>query len=308
LATWKENPNFGKPRVPHYKEKDGVTIAVFTNQQVRIKDGHICFPKKAGLTCVIKTQAARLQQVRIVPKNGVVFLEIVHTVDVPAADVDPDRMLSIDVGVNNLATCFSTIGEQPFIINGKPLKAINQFFNKQKAKLMSYIGGKGTSKRIEKLTHDRNMKVSDYLHNTSATIRDYCIEYRIGTVVIGKNDGWKQRVNIGKVNNQKFVTIPHDTLVRQLQYKLGDIGITVIVQEERYTSKIDHFAFESMEHHDRYQGKRVKRGLFQSSTGTCVNSDVNGAIGILRKVIGDDPLRGLFDRGCVLQPVKMNIF
>ena len=173
---------------------------------------------------------------------------------------------------------------------------------------MSYIGDKGTSKRIEKLTHKRNMKVSDYLHKTSAVIRDYCVKHRIGTLIIGKNNGWKREVEIGKINNQKFVSIPYDKLVQQLQYKLGDIGIKVILQEESYTSKIDHLAFESMEHHATYMGKRVKRGLFQSSTGKLLSADVNGAIGILRKVIGDDLLCKLFDRGVVLTPIKMNIF
>lgn len=308
VAKWHENPNFGRPRLPRYKEKDGVALVVFTNQQVRIKQGMISFPKKAGLSCWIRTNAPNLHQVRIVPKYGVVFFEVVYSVEMKSADGDPERILSIDLGVNNLATCFPTTGEQPFIIPGKPLKAMNQFFNKRKAKLMACIGDKGTSRRIDKLTHKRNLKVADYLHKTSATIRDYCVEHRIGTVIIGKNDGWKQAIEIGKVNNQKFVSIPHDTLIRQVQYKLGDIGIEVILQEESYTSKIDHFALETMEHHEAYQGKRVRRGLFQSSTGKRINADVNGALGILRKVIGDDLLRGLFDRGCVFQPVKMNMF
>jgi len=117
-----------------------------------------------------------------------------------------------------------------------------------------------------------------------------------------------QQINIGKVNNQKFVSIPHNRLIQQLQYKLGDIGIHVTLQEESYTSKVDHLAFESMEHHEKYMGKRVHRGLFQSSTGRQLSADVNGAIGILRKVIGDVSLQELFDRGVVLTPIKMNIF
>jgi len=307
VSKLKEKPNFGKPRVPHYKEKDGVAPVMFTNQQMRIRDGKMSFPAKAGLSFCLRTKVSGFHQVRIVPKYGVVFIEVVYDIDMPAADVDSDNILSIDLGVNNIATCFSSIGRRPFIVNGRPLKAINQFFNKQRSSLMSFVGDKGTSHRIEKLTHKRNMMVSDYLHKTSSVIRQYCIDNRIGTVVIGKNDGWKQSVNIGKRNNQKFVFIPHSTLVEQLQYKLGDIGINVLLQEESYTSKVDHLAFESMEHHVTYQGKRVKRGLFQSSTGKRLNADCNGAIGIMRKVIGDVSLRELLDRGCVFQPLKINI-
>jgi len=164
--------------------------------------------------------------------------------------------------------------------------------------------------RINRLTFHRNMKVYDYLHKSSAYIRKWCENNKIGKVIIGKNDGWKQSISLGKKTNQNFVSIPFDTFIHQLEYKLSDIGIKVEVYEESYTSKVDHLANEPLEHHETYLGKRVKRGLFQSSIGILINADVNGAIGIARKVVGNVSTlwSRLLDRGVGFTPVKRNIF
>ena len=151
-------------------------------------------------------------------------------------------------------------------------------------------------------------KINDYIHKSSRFIINYCLKYRIGTIVIGNNKDWKQRINLGKKNNQKFVQIPFNKLIQQVQYKAEDVRIKVIITEESYTSKIDHLAFEELHKQDNYKGKRIKRGLFQSSVGKLINADVNGAIGIARKVFGDDFLRSLINRGFAINPVKVNCF
>ena len=171
---------------------------------------------------------------------------------------------------------------------------------------MSYIGDKGISNRIKSLTIKRNNKINDYLHHASKTIINYCIVYNIGTIVIGHNKNRKQEVDIGKINNQKFVQIPFNKLIQQIQYKAENIGIECIVAEESYTSKTDHLVLEEMCHHDTYLGKRIKRGLFRSSTNKVLNADLNGAIGILRKVIDESSFEKIVDRGFVINPVRVN--
>jgi len=309
IKVWAKNPERfdGRPKLPKYKHKiKGRNIVVFTKQQCRIKDGFIHFPKKANLA-PLRTKVDNLRQVRIAPQATCMVMEVVYQINIEKAETDENNILAIDLGINNLATLVNNIGEQPIIINGRPLKSMNQFFHKQRALFQSWVGDKGTSNRIKRLTHKRNMKINDYLHKTSAFIRSYCIDHRIGTVIIGKNNGWKQSIELGKKNNQNFVSIPFNTLIQQLKYKLGDIGIKVIIIEESYTSKVDHFALESLDHHDVYLGKRIKRGLFQSSIGKLLNADVNGALGIFRKVAGDVCFKELISRGQALSPVRFSI-
>lgn len=172
---------------------------------------------------------------------------------------------------------------------------------------MSYVGGKGTSKRTQSVLFKRNNLIQNYLHHVSKLIISYCIDNDIGAIIVGHNSGWKQEVETGKVNNQNFVSIPFNTLIQQIQYKGEEVGITVILTEESYSSKVDHLAFETMEHHENYLGKRVKRGLFKSSTGKYLNADVSGAIGIARKVTGDTVVRQLISRGQALCPVRLNM-
>jgi len=307
--AYKQNPtNFlGRPKMPRYKEKDGHNILVFTNQNCKIKEGYVHFPKKANIE-PIKTKVSSLKQVRIIPNATCFVVEIVYDKEVQKLVSDNENYLSIDLGLNNLVTSFNNIGLQPFIINGKIVKSINQFYNKTKAKMMSFIGDKGTSNRINALTHKRNQKINDQLHKTSRYIIDYCITHNISKIVIGNNKDWKQNINIGKRNNQNFVTIPHAKLINQITYKGEEVGIKVIKTEESYTSKIDHFANEEMKRQAKYLGKRVKRGLFKSSTNRYINSDVNGAIGILRKVVSENfILKLLADRGVATTPFRVSL-
>ena len=138
---------------------------------------------------------------------------------------------------------------------------------------------------MQKLTNKRNKKMYDYFHKTSRKFIDYCVLNDIGTVVIGYNPEWKQNCRIGKRNTQNFVTIPYYKLVQQMKYKAEEQGIEVIEQEESHSSKCSFLDNESIEHHDKYLGKRISRGLFKSKKGTIINADVNGAYNILKKAI-----------------------
>ena len=172
---------------------------------------------------------------------------------------------------------------------------------------MSFVGNNGPSNKIKRITLLRNCWIEDKLHKISRYIVNFCRSNNIGTIIIGLNKGWKNKINIGKRNNQHFVSIPHSKLINKIVYKAKLLGINVIIHEESYTSKIDHLAFEPLKKQESYLGKRKKRGLFQSSIGKLINSDINGAIGIARKVIGDSFIGKIIDSGFVFNPIRLNV-
>lgn len=195
---------------------------------------------------------------------------------------------------------------RPLLINGRPLKSYNWFWNKNKARLQSELKEKFLSKRITKLTFDRNNKVNDYLHKASRLLINKALENEVTSIVIGYNQGWKNEINIGKKNNQNFVNIPYEKLIDFIHYKAEENGIRVIMVKEEYTSKCSSLDKEEIRKHETYIGNRVKRGLFKTSNRLEINADVNGSLNILRKVIGDDFIN-LLNIGCVLQPELVKI-
>lgn len=277
----------GKPKMPKYKHKeDGRNILIYDKQALNkkyLKEGFI----KLSLTEIkisTKIDFKLIKQIRVIPNLNQYIIEIVYEKEVKERIIEKSNILAIDLGVNNLCTITSNIKKQsPIIINGRPLKSINQFYNKEKAKLQSFVGEKKTSKRIRKLTNKRNNKVSDYMHKTSKIVIDFCKTNKIGQIVIGKNKEWKQDVNIGSKNNQNFVGIPFNTLISKIKYKAELENIKLDVIEESYTSKCSFVDNEVISKHETYQGKRIKRGVFRTSSGMLINSDVNGSFNILRK-------------------------
>ena len=223
-----------------------------------------------------------------------------------------NSFIGIDIGIDNLASITSNDKNFSYIVKGTPLKSMNQYYNKKKAQIQSELekcNKKKFSRKLERLTHKRNLKIKNYLHNASRKIINLCKSQNIGNIVIGHNKGWKQGVNIGKKNNQNFVSIPFNVFIQQLEYKGKMEGINVMVTEESYTSKTDHFVKEPMKHLDERKGKRINRGLFKSSIGKVLNADINGAIGIMRKVyaISDAQMMGLRDRGDIVSPLHLEI-
>ena len=276
-----------KVRLPKYLDKNGEYVTVYTNQAISkktLKGGFIQFSKT---NIRIKTAVENVQQVRIVPKGSHIVVEVLYKVEEKEILENNNRYVSIDLGVNNLCTMGSNV-LKPILINGKPLKSINQYYNKKLANLKSKLRNeKKTSKRIKSLTNKRNNKVNDYLHKTSILIANYLVSNNINTLVVGKNKEWKQDVNIGKKNNQNFVQIPHSRLIDMLLYKCKLRGINVLLTEESYTSKCSFLDDEDIKKHKVYKGNRIKRGLFKSSEGVLINADVNGSLNILRKVVGE---------------------
>jgi putative transposase len=296
-----------RPKLPDYKNGKKLNIVVFDELSCRIKeDGCVHFVKNIIKPIRTKVKPDELIQIRIIPEATCFIVEIVYERKETDLGLDKDNFLSIDLGLNNLCACVSNVVES-FIINGKVAKSVNQWYNKKKAKLMSFVGNKGTSNKIKRITLLRNCWIEDKLHKISRYIVNFCRSNNIGTIIIGLNKGWKNKINIGKRNNQHFVSIPHSKLINKIVYKAKLLGINVIIHEESYTSKIDHLAFEPLKKQESYLGKRKKRGLFQSSIGKLINSDINGAIGIARKVIGDSFIGKIIDSGFVFNPIRLNV-
>jgi len=327
------------PKFPSFLPKDGHFVLVFTNQKASIKeDGTLKLTKEMSISIpqkefekykqyFIKVDGKKIVplfcQVRIVPKfNGVFFnIEIIYEKDKLNPEVSINRVASLDLGVNNLITLIDNFmgqeNREPIIVNGRPIKSINQFYNKKRALLQARLStfGKKTSRELIKLTDWRNQKITDYMQKASRFVIRYCLDNQIGHIVIGKNDSWKQSINLGKRNNQNFVAIPFNKLIGQIQYKASLVGITVTTIEEGYTSKCSALDLESIGKHEdhTYAGKRIKRGLFSTSLGLLINADVNGALNILRKVIGEDFLKPFIEkvarlipsRGYLCYPIKV---
>ena len=239
------------------------------------------------------------------PGNRNIKVEVVYEREVVQADVDKTRYASIDLGLDNLAAMVTSEGCT--IYSGKYLKSYNNHFNKTLSHLQSIKdmqGIKRTTRRITRMYDKRDRYFEDAFQKVSRHIVDTLVRKRIGTLVVGYNAGWKQNSGMGKKNNQKFVQMPFARLADYLRYKCEMVGIEFVMHEESYTSKCDALALEPIGKHESYLGRRVKRGLFRSSTGKMINADQNGALNILRKVVGDSEFSRIVDSGHSLCPIR----
>lgn len=291
IKKWKETKTKfnGRPKLPKYLPKNGKFGAVFF--ETAILKPNKKNPTSVGLSSLplrIETTISYNEIVEIQVKpllNGEYSINIVYNHNEEKLKQNNNFYCSIDLGIDNLmAVTSNKNGLKPILVNGKPLKSMNQYYNKKKGKLQSELPkGIYISKQINKLTIKRNRKIEDYLHKSANLVIKYCLVNELNTLVVGYNEFWKQRINIGKTNNQKFVNIPHSKLVHYLKYKCERHGLNFILNEESYTSKCSFFDNEEICKHDSYVGSRVKRGLFKTSNDRLVNADVNASYNILKK-------------------------
>lgn len=298
-----KNPNkfTGRPHMPGYLDKENGRY-VFTvddqkrGQSITEKDGYIRFALNdmRDFNGIFKTHIKeydRICQARIVPKNGYYDFELVFDIEIQGVEEkEPRRIAAIDLGVNNLATIVTNFGTVPIVINGKPLKSINHYYNKELARMKSELElrhGQRTSKRMQSLTNKRNAKVDDYLHKASKMVVDYLVENDVDTLVIGHNNGWKQEASMDKKNNQNFVQIPHSRFISMLTYKLENKGIRMVEVEEMYTSGTSFLDYEEPIKENYNKKRRITRGMFVSNEGVKINADANAAYQILVKAFPD---------------------
>ena len=269
-----------KVRLPKYKDKEnGRNIFVYTSQCAKVSNGVVYLKTKQGkLSFNVVTN--NIQQVRLVPRANHIVVEIIYNKECETKQ-NNNRYASIDLGLDNLCTLASNTA-QSIIVDGKRLKSINHHYNKIKAKLQSKLSNnKHTSKRISRLTLRRNRKIKDYMHKVSRKIVEYMEANSLNTLFVGKNVGWKDSINLGRTNNQNFVSIPYNMLIQMLEYKCKLAGINVVIVNEAYTSKCSFLDREKISKHDNYAGRRIKRGLFISNSGIMINADINGSLNIM---------------------------
>lgn len=316
IKDWNNHKDryLGRPKLPKYKPKDGKHILILTNQNVKIKDGVLCFPKTfKGFTInsqfLQKDNFVSFQQVRFIPNYKSFTVEIVYNIEVPNALLpDNGRYLSVDIGLDNLATIVNNVSVKPIVINGKGLKSINKYYNKQIShyrEVAKRMNDRDYTNRMNRITLKRNHKIDDYMHKASKYLIDYALENDFNTIVIGNNKNWKQKSSMSKRVNQSFVGIPHMKFIEMVQYKAQNVGLNVILTEESYTSGTSFLDNEEPIKVNYDKSRRVQRGLFVSNNGTKINADVNGAYQIMRKVFPKVNADGI--QGVALHPIRVSI-
>lgn len=312
-----------KVKLPHYLPKDGYFLLIMP--RVKIKDGKFRVPmsrdfcKEHGEIWIPfpeRIDPETLKEVRIHPRYNARFFDVEFISEVEKAPVptETDTALAIDLGLDNLATCVDTNGAS-LIVDGKKLKSLNRWYNKENARLQSIKDlqkFEGITERQARIARNRNNKVRDYLNKAARLMINHCIKNRIGKIVVGFNVGIKQEINIGSRNNQNFVQIPHASFRYKLKALCERYGIAYVEQEESYTSRASFLDGDKLPVYNadkpreyKFSGKRVKRGLYRTKHGFLVNADCNGAANILRKS-KHDALSGV-SRGCLAQPLRVKI-
>ncbi|MHA2100033.1 MAG: RNA-guided endonuclease InsQ/TnpB family protein, partial [Candidatus Kariarchaeaceae archaeon] len=305
-----KSPRFDKPNLkdPKYHILPLHNLQIeMDNGKIQIKTAPAALKKLNLKSTIAVSEAERIRSARIsTPHDGVATFHLNYEILVSkpkhSLNGKPEKIIAIDIGVNNLLTVANNFNKEPVVINGKPIKSINHRYNKEKARLVSiyYKLNQKFRGKLNKISLKRKRKIDDYFHKTSRWLINYCLDNKVDTIVIGKNDDWKQSVNLGKKTNQKFVYIPFYRLLEMIVYKAEVEGVQVLFTEESYTSKCSFLDGEFPKAQTSYSGKRVKRGLFRSADGTLadcakysnvgrinINADVNGALNIGMKAFPD---------------------
>ena len=295
LKVFHDKSNSGvtsKPQLPRYLHKtEGRYVVEFTSQTISKKRGLngelILCPKDFNL--VIPTKVKTPKSVRIVPKLKAFVIEVIYEVEVSPLK-QTGNYAAIDLGIDNLATVNFSNGVNPLVVKGSKLKSVNQGYNRLIAKAKSKLpANQKTSQLIHRLWRNRELKLQAELHKVTSFLSLYFDEMAIETVFIGKNQGWKQEVSLGKKTNQSFTQIPFNTFISQLTYKCLVKGIKVVEQEESYTSKASFLdedeipVYKDVQAKPQFSGKRISRGLYKAKDGRVLNADVNGSYNILVK-------------------------
>lgn len=314
-------------KMPHYREKGGLFNLVLSTNAINIKDGFLTVPvsrefsklhggKQIRIPFPGRLVDKKIKEVRICPVYGGRYFKIqyCYVQEVEPQKVSPNKTLAIDIGLENLATCISTTGTS-FIMDGRKIKSINQWWNKRKAFYQSVADKQGVKKteRLSNLARKRNNRVQDYIRKTARYIVNFCIKNEIGTIVCGYNLDFKRGMNLGKKNNQQFTQISFGSLREVLKNLCERYGIRYVEQEESYTSKASFLDLDDIPVYNAenpykgtFSGKRVHRGLYRFSDGRIVNADVNGAANILRKSKQNFDFEGLC-RGLLASPLRIRV-
>lgn len=295
LKKYKQNPALftGKPRMPGYCKGD-ITTLTLTNQDAIIYGDELKLPKTKQRLLIRKRHSARLQEVKVCPVSGGYDILLVYQVKDTSVQ-SGTHSAAVDFGVDNTMAVVADTGKS-ILFKGRFIKSVNQYFMKEKAERISLMSrGKETTERVwskylDRLSAYRTSYIRDCFHKMSKKLLVWCQRNDIGYLVLGSNTFWKQNSSIGTVNNQNFVSIPFEMLKSMIELKACEYGVTVVRNEESYTSKASFLDSDDIPVYvegdktkHRFSGKRIQRGLYRSSDGTVLNADINGAANILRK-------------------------
>ena len=296
---WKNNPEkfFSEPKTPKYKSREGEGVAIISNQQARIRNGWLILPKKVGFYYKTRlTVRTNLKEVRIVPRHVGYTLELIYEKTIPKKRISRTRKGGLDLGVVNLVTFVDNLGNKPIVVKdqGNGIKSIIQFFQKKQKQLLEiYVQQQKKNLKQKKnliygksyfrLRENYRRKLKNALHNLTRYLVNLWVERDLHEVVIGYNPKWKQQPNLRRKTTQIFISIPYMKIINHLKYKGEEQGIHVDITPENHTSKCSFLDNEYPQHKIKYLGKRSTRGLFISSQGHKLNSDVNAAYNILIK-------------------------
>ena len=293
------NKSNKKKKIPKYKDKNGYNLVVFPklaiSKQIEFDEDKQTYTYtlcKRSYNLKIKSTKPNVKMVKFVydEANDLIKCFKIYEVKQPKLKKDNSRYFSIDPGLNNIVSIYNNIGIRPLLYNGRPIKSINQYYNKTNAKLKSELPVSiKSSKRLKQLSFKRNNKIGYEMHKISTHIINEAIKNNISKIIIGNNVGWKNEINIGRRNNQNFVNIPHTKLFNQLLYKGLLNGIEVVFTEESYTSKASFFDKDELpvygeNDNHKFSGRRISRGLYKDSKGNLWNADLNGGGNIMRKI------------------------
>ena len=306
FASLKSKKVNHKVSIPKYLGKNSRYMLTFTSQAISRKELKLGYLKLSGCSGRVKLIHTDVRQIRVIPRNKVFIVEVIYNIDKKHCS-DNGNYVGIDIGINNLVVVGGN-EINPILINGRPLKSINQYYNKEASRLRSRRdvckNKTVNTNKLRSLSLKRSNKIKDYMHKASRKLVNHLVSNNVSKVVIGHNKNWKQDINLGKVNNQKFVQIPFNMFIQMVAYKAKLEGIEVIIREESYTSKCSFLDNEEICKHETYKGKRIKRGLFRSYNGRLINADLNGALNILRKEIPNVK----FEYGIEVCSTPMNLF
>ena len=306
IEDWDKNKQkyLGMPKIPDYLKTNGRFLWMIPNNSCYFKEGELKFRLKILQKYKWKTNAqGRLIQVRFIPRGTCYVMEVVTEIEIYPEFKQPTHIASIDLGVNNFATISNNIGLRPIIINGKGIKAVNQFYNKRRAEMRNKLVNQGWSKALDVITMKRFNRIKNFMHHASKYIINYCLQNNIDTIICGLDVGWKNKANMGKRNNQNMQSIPFNMFIKQLEYKCQERGINFITTEEAYTSGTSFLDNEYPTKINYNKDRRVKRGLFKWSNGF-INADVNGSLQIMKKVFPNAFADGIV--GCLI-PSRVNV-
>ena len=295
-----------RPKMPRYRKRGGLAPLSFPAQALKfdIETGQCRIPVSKENAEFVKAEFGiselwingcvglkqeQVAELRILPRNGCFYAEYVYKGIEYQAQVDPAQALGIDPGLSNWMTCVSTSGKS-FIVDGRKLKSINQWYNKRIAKLKEGKAQGFWSDELAAITEKRNRQIRDAVNKAARFVISYCLQHKLGTIVFGWNQGSKDGIAIGKRNNQNFVQVPTARLKNRIAQLCEQYGIQFLETEESYTSKCSFLDGDFLPTYGakpeswKPSGKRVRRGLYQAGSGELVNADANGAANILRKV------------------------